>query len=77
MDIYDRASEREAEHREDAIEAQRRRTSAADTTRWDELSKKWCAGCGQRIPDGRRKAVPGVQLCIECQEDADRLEGGR
>ncbi|PIQ65048.1 MAG: hypothetical protein COV97_06100, partial [Zetaproteobacteria bacterium CG11_big_fil_rev_8_21_14_0_20_59_439] len=32
-------------------------------------SAKWCTapGCGQRIPDARRKAVPGVQLCIECQ----------
>lgn len=32
-------------------------------------SAKWCAapGCGQRIPDARRRAVPGVQLCIECQ----------
>ena len=32
-------------------------------------------GCGQRIPDERRKAVPGVQLCIECQEWQEYMEG--
>ncbi|ADE10461.1 TraR/DksA C4-type zinc finger protein [Sideroxydans lithotrophicus] len=33
-------------------------------------SAKWCkaAGCGERIPEDRRNAVPGVQFCIECQE---------
>jgi len=32
-------------------------------------SAKWCmgAGCGERIPDARRQAVPGVQLCLRCQ----------
>jgi phage/conjugal plasmid C-4 type zinc finger TraR family protein len=37
-------------------------------------SAKWCAGvgCGERIPDERRKAVPGVQLCVECQELNER-----
>lgn len=40
-------------------------------------SAKWCAapGCGQRIPDARRRAVPGVQLCIECQEWQEYMEG--
>ncbi len=33
-------------------------------------SAKWCkgVGCGERIPEARRKAVPGVEYCIECQE---------
>ena len=32
-------------------------------------SAKWCTGpgCGERIPDARRQAVPGVQLCVGCQ----------
>lgn len=40
-------------------------------------SAKWCKGpgCGQRIPEDRRKAVPGVQLCIECQEWQEYTEG--
>lgn len=40
-------------------------------------SAKWCegAGCGERIPEARRKAVPGVQLCVECQELSERKKG--
>ena len=32
-------------------------------------SAKWCEGigCGERIPEARRQAVPGVQFCVECQ----------
>ena len=26
-----------------------------------------CAECGEPIPAGRRQAIPGVKLCIECQ----------
>lgn len=40
-------------------------------------SAKWCAapGCGERIPDARRKAVPGVQLCLACQGHFERMKG--
>ncbi len=40
-------------------------------------SAKWCVapGCGQRIPEARRAAVPGVQLCLECQESDERTRG--
>jgi phage/conjugal plasmid C-4 type zinc finger TraR family protein len=31
-----------------------------------------CANCGAAIPEARRTAVPGVRLCISCQENADR-----
>ena len=31
-----------------------------------------CAECGAKIPEARRKAVPGVRLCISCQEERDR-----
>ncbi|WP_372627390.1 DksA/TraR family C4-type zinc finger protein [Arsukibacterium sp.] len=27
-----------------------------------------CDECDRRIPEQRRKAVPGVRLCIACQE---------
>ena len=30
-----------------------------------------CAECGEDIPEARRKARPGVKLCIECQQDRD------
>lgn len=31
-----------------------------------------CAQCGEPIPPARRKAVPGVTLCIDCQQGRDR-----
>ena len=31
-----------------------------------------CEACGEAIPQARRKAVPGVRLCISCQEECDR-----
>ena len=31
-----------------------------------------CAACGTRIPDARRQAIPGVRLCITCQEVEDK-----
>jgi len=33
-----------------------------------------CAECGNDIPEARRVALPGVRLCIPCQELADREE---
>jgi phage/conjugal plasmid C-4 type zinc finger TraR family protein len=30
-----------------------------------------CDECGNSIPEGRRAALPGVRLCISCQEKAD------
>lgn len=30
-------------------------------------SLEFCEECGGRIPDARRKALPGVQHCIDCQ----------
>ena len=32
-----------------------------------------CEECDAKIPEARRKAVPGVRLCVPCQEahDAD------
>ena len=31
-----------------------------------------CAECGSEIPQARRDAVPGVRLCISCQDLHDR-----
>jgi len=30
-----------------------------------------CAECGEPIPEGRRRAVPGVRTCVECQSARD------
>ena len=31
-----------------------------------------CAECGGEIPEARRAAVPGVRLCLVCQDADDR-----
>ena len=35
-------------------------------------SLKKCEECDAVIPEPRRKAVPGVRLCIECQSELDK-----
>lgn len=64
-DIYDRATEREEQLREDALaearyqrERERARPSAEE-----------CRICGARIPIARRRVVPGVQTCVACQQE--------
>lgn len=31
-----------------------------------------CEQCGNEIPELRRKAIPGVRLCVTCQEAEDK-----
>jgi phage/conjugal plasmid C-4 type zinc finger TraR family protein len=31
-----------------------------------------CESCGATIPEARRNAIPGVRLCVPCQEADDR-----
>ena len=31
-----------------------------------------CEECNVEIPEARRKAVPGVRLCVSCQEARDQ-----
>jgi len=49
---------------EDAIERARRALPRGE-------SLHECAECGDTIPEARRRAVPGVRLCITCQEEQD------
>jgi len=37
-------------------------------------SLKRCEECDAKIPEARRKAVPGVRLCVPCQEARDLEE---
>jgi len=34
-------------------------------------SRKRCAECDADIPEARRRAIPGVRLCVGCQSAAD------
>ena len=35
-------------------------------------SLEQCAECGAAIPEARRVAIPGVRLCVVCQEAQDQ-----
>lgn len=34
-------------------------------------SLRECENCGEPIPESRRLAVPGVRLCLQCQQEED------
>jgi len=34
-------------------------------------SRRRCAECDTEIPDARRRAIPGVRLCVACQSAED------
>ena len=50
---------------EDAVERARSRLPRGE-------SLLQCEECGAEIPEGRRKALRGVRLCVECQSERDR-----
>lgn len=58
-DVIDITTEREADILSAAI---------ANRTRYVGVSAHECFECGDKIPQGRREAVKGVQLCVECAE---------
>ena len=66
VDIADLADE--------AIEESLNR-SIAQIPRYTGISAKECE-CGEEIPEGRRQAIPGVQLCVGCAERVALVNGG-
>ncbi|WP_312952452.1 DksA/TraR family C4-type zinc finger protein [Superficieibacter sp.] len=34
-------------------------------------SIEFCEECDEPIPEARRKAIPGVRLCVNCQQKKD------
>ena len=34
-----------------------------------------CSDCGAEIPEARRRAMPGVRRCIDCQSSLDETKG--
>ncbi|WP_136635756.1 DksA/TraR family C4-type zinc finger protein [Pseudooceanicola onchidii] len=36
-----------------------------------------CAECEEEIPEKRRLAIPGVKLCIDCQQERDGRQVAR
>lgn len=68
MDEIDRAQAREEQQRADALAEQARRSQM------DGLDHEFCLECDDPIPPARRRALPGVELCVECAERAERAE---
>jgi phage/conjugal plasmid C-4 type zinc finger TraR family protein len=36
--------------------------------------QRQCVECGEEIPTARREVMPGVRLCVACQEEADATQ---
>ncbi|MEW6076436.1 MAG: DksA/TraR family C4-type zinc finger protein [Thermodesulfobacteriota bacterium] len=50
-----------------AVEQARSRLPAGE-------SATHCDECDEPIPEGRRKALPGVRYCVKCQSDMEKRQ---
>ncbi|HBN1987770.1 TPA: DUF2732 family protein [Escherichia coli] len=53
------------------VEEERQRHIRAARAKTPGVSRVLCIECEAPIPPARRRAIPGVQLCITCQEIAE------
>ena len=79
-DLVDTANDHAEMLLRQALEAQRLKAALAvgrlaDGQSWHVASADECEGphCGEPIPNERRRLLPGVRLCVDCQA---RLEKG-
>lgn len=72
LDHIDIAAAREAELRDDALAALKR--AMHEQLARPSLSE--CETCGSDIPHERQLAVPGVHLCVGCQEKIEMKQKG-
>lgn len=66
MDIADRAYISEMGYLQDCLSA------VQEISDVERISLTHCEICGERIPEARRQAVPGVRLCVVCQQEMER-----
>lgn len=66
MDPFDRSQELEQIQRDEAIAKQRMRFTSLTAAPGIEVAQD-CLDCGNEIPLQRRKALPGVMRCLDCQ----------
>ncbi|MFN2359856.1 MAG: DksA/TraR family C4-type zinc finger protein [Marinobacter sp.] len=52
---------------DDAVQRARRQLVSGE-------SAVYCEECDNAIPEARRKAIPGIRLCIECQSALEKQE---
>ncbi len=65
-DIADMAADKELAERVSLLAERQRRQRGQE-----RKSRTYCIDCEEEIPEARRKAVPGVQRCIECQQEKE------
>lgn len=65
-DDGDRSSEDEISHVKVCLAAQAARPKKTGASLFE------CLECGDEIPEGRRKAEPGCEYCVECQSWLDK-----
>ena len=66
-----------SEQIEASISDELARLKARRGPRGESLSH--CAECEEEIPEPRRAAIPGVKLCLDCQQERDsrvQVRGG-
>lgn len=71
MDVTDTATELEEAFREQALAAR-----VVGRAHYTGPRITHCESCGGPIPAARSEILPGVELCVSCQEDIERM-GGR
>jgi phage/conjugal plasmid C-4 type zinc finger TraR family protein len=73
-DFVDRATDRADVFLRQCLEEQRRTAALGDEGDWQRLSAEHCVNvhCGDPIPEQRRRALPGVRLCLECAVDREK-----
>ncbi|RQO63147.1 hypothetical protein DBR47_00815 [Paucibacter sp. KBW04] len=81
-DLIDRANDQSEMLLRLALEHQRRtseRNRRPATGGGRMVSAETCTGdrCGEQIPEERRRLLPGVQLCVDCQARLELLEKGQ
>ena len=57
---------------EDEVKRARSRIPVAKNS--DQETLIHCEECENEIPEARRKALPGVRLCVTCQEERDERQ---
>lgn len=71
MDEFDRAQELEMAQREEALARHRARFSETPGLP-GAMTALDCMECGQEIPEARRRALPGIMVCVKCKDFFER-----
>ena len=48
------------------------RAAIATVPKYAGDSRRFCISCEEEISEARRKALPGVQLCIDCASEKEQ-----